>query len=58
MAAHPGGAPVLYPSLPNGLVAIGAAVLLIALAAGLRTFLLIRQFAPSVSNQRRRAEFG
>jgi uncharacterized membrane protein YdjX (TVP38/TMEM64 family) len=49
---------VLYPSLSNGLVAIGAAVLLIALAAGLRTFLLIRQFAPSVSNQRRRAEFG
>jgi phospholipase D1/2 len=49
---------VLHPSLSNGVVAIGAAVLLVALAAGLRTFLLIRQFAPSVSNQRRRAEFG
>jgi phospholipase D1/2 len=49
---------VLYASLSNGLVAIGAAVLLTALAAGLRTFLLIRQFAPSLSNQRRRAEFG
>ena len=37
---------------------IGAAVLLFALASGLRAFLLIRQFAPSVSSHRDRAEFG
>jgi phospholipase D1/2 len=49
---------LLDPSVSSGLVTIGAAVLLIAIAAGLRTFLLIRQFAPSVSNQRERAEFG
>ena len=32
--------------------------LLFAIASGLRTFLLIRQFAPSVSGHRGRAEFG
>jgi phosphatidylserine/phosphatidylglycerophosphate/cardiolipin synthase-like enzyme/uncharacterized membrane protein YdjX (TVP38/TMEM64 family) len=37
---------------------IAAAILLIAAVAILRTLLLIRQFAPSVSNQRARAEFG
>ena len=49
---------LLEPSLTNGLLTVGAAVLLTAAAALLRTFLLIRQFAPSVSNQRVRAEFG
>jgi uncharacterized membrane protein YdjX (TVP38/TMEM64 family) len=49
---------LLYPSVSSGLITIGAAVLLIAVAAGIRTFLLIRQFAPSVSNQRERATFG
>jgi hypothetical protein len=37
---------------------IVAAILLTAAAAILRTLLLIRQFAPSVSRQRARAEFG
>ena len=49
---------LLEPSITNGLLTVGAAVLLTAAAALLRTFLLIRQFAPSVSNQRVRAEFG
>jgi phospholipase D1/2 len=49
---------LLYPSITNGLITVGAVVLLTAAAAVLRTFLLIRQFAPSVSNHRVRAEFG
>ena len=49
---------LLDPTMSNGLMTVGAAILLTALAAVLRTFLLIRQFAPSVSNQRVRAEFG
>jgi uncharacterized membrane protein YdjX (TVP38/TMEM64 family) len=49
---------VLQPSIWNGLVTIGAGMILIALAAGLRALLLIRQFAPSVSSHRDRAEFG
>lgn len=49
---------LLYPSVSSGLITTGAAVLLIAVAVGIRTFLLIRQFAPSVSNQRERARFG
>jgi uncharacterized membrane protein YdjX (TVP38/TMEM64 family) len=49
---------LLEPSITNGLLTVGAAVLLTAAAALLRTFLLLRQFAPSVSNQRVRAEFG
>ena len=49
---------LLHPSVSNGAITIGAALLLIAAAAGLRTFLLIRQFAPSVSLHRDRAEFG
>jgi uncharacterized membrane protein YdjX (TVP38/TMEM64 family) len=49
---------LLTPSVRNGLIAIGAGVLLIALAAALRALLLIRQFAPSMSRHRDRAEFG
>jgi phosphatidylserine/phosphatidylglycerophosphate/cardiolipin synthase-like enzyme/uncharacterized membrane protein YdjX (TVP38/TMEM64 family) len=49
---------LLEPSITNGLLTVGAAILLTAGAALLRTFLLVRQFAPSVSNQRVRAEFG
>jgi uncharacterized membrane protein YdjX (TVP38/TMEM64 family) len=49
---------LLEPSISNALLTIGAAILLTALAAVLRTFLLLRQFAPRVSNQRARAEFG
>ena len=46
------------PSISNGFATIGAAVLLFLLASGLRTFLLIRQFAPALSSHRDRAEFG
>jgi uncharacterized membrane protein YdjX (TVP38/TMEM64 family) len=49
---------LLQPSVSNALITLGAALLLIALAAGLRAFLLIRQFAPAVSRHRDRAEFG
>ena len=49
---------LLQPSLPNGLATIGAALLLIGVAGVLRAFLLTRQFAPSVSSHRSRAEFG
>jgi phosphatidylserine/phosphatidylglycerophosphate/cardiolipin synthase-like enzyme/uncharacterized membrane protein YdjX (TVP38/TMEM64 family) len=49
---------ILEPSIWNGLIGIGAGVLLIGLAAALRAFLLIRQFAPSMSSHRDRAEFG
>ncbi|HEX7778931.1 MAG TPA: VTT domain-containing protein, partial [Vicinamibacterales bacterium] len=48
----------LQPSIWNGLMTIGAGVLLILVAAGLRALLLIRQFAPSVSSHSERAEFG
>ena len=49
---------LLQPSIANGLMTVGAALALTACAAVLRTFLLIRQFAPSVSHHRERAEFG
>ena len=49
---------LLNPSVSNGFATIGAALLLIVVASGLRTFLLIRQFAPAVSSHRSRAEFG
>jgi phospholipase D1/2 len=49
---------LLHPSVPNAAITIGAGLLLIAFAVGLRAFLLIRQFAPSVSLHRDRAEFG
>ena len=49
---------ILEPTTAHVLITIGAVVLLAAGAAVLRTLLLIRQFAPSVSNQRARAEFG
>ena len=49
---------LLHPSVSNGAITIGTALLLIGAAAGLRTFLLIRQFAPSFSSHRNRAEFG
>jgi phospholipase D1/2 len=49
---------LLAPTTSNVLLTIGAAILLTATAAILRTLLLIRQFAPSVSRQRARAEFG
>ena len=49
---------VTHPSLSSALTTIGATGLVIAAAAGLRTFLLIRQFAPSLTRHRGRAEFG
>jgi phospholipase D1/2 len=49
---------VLHPSLTNALMTVGAALALTACAVTLRTFLLIRQFAPSISGHRARAEFG
>ncbi len=49
---------LLNPTTSHVLTTIGAAILLTAAAAILRTLLLIRQFAPSVSSQRTRAEFG
>lgn len=49
---------LLNPSVTNGLATIGASVILLLLALGLRRFLLIRQFAPAVSRHRGRAEFG
>lgn len=49
---------LLRPSVSNALMTAGAVLLLTVAAAALRTLLLIRQFAPSVSHQRARAEFG
>jgi uncharacterized membrane protein YdjX (TVP38/TMEM64 family) len=49
---------LLEPSIWHGLTSIGAALLLLAFAAALRAFLLIRQFTPSMSSHRDRAEFG
>jgi phosphatidylserine/phosphatidylglycerophosphate/cardiolipin synthase-like enzyme/uncharacterized membrane protein YdjX (TVP38/TMEM64 family) len=49
---------ILEPSTRHVLLTIGGAILVTAGAAILRTLLLIRQFAPSVSGQRARAEFG
>jgi phospholipase D1/2 len=49
---------LLNPSVTNGFTTIGAAVLLFVVVSGLRTFLLLRQFAPAVSSHRGHAEFG
>ena len=49
---------LLNPTLTNGLVTIAASALLIAVIAGLRALVLIRQFAAAVSSHRTRAEFG
>jgi phospholipase D1/2 len=49
---------LLNPTTSNLVLTIVAAIFLTAAAAILRTLLLIRQFAPSVSSQRARAEFG
>jgi uncharacterized membrane protein YdjX (TVP38/TMEM64 family) len=49
---------ILDPTTAHVLLTVGGAILLTAAATILRTLLLIRQFAPSVSDQRARAEFG
>jgi uncharacterized membrane protein YdjX (TVP38/TMEM64 family) len=48
----------LMPSPWHGLLTIGAAMLILAAGAILRTLLLIRQFAPAAAGHRRRSEFG
>ena len=47
-----------HPSVANGVTAIGAFVAVFACASGLRTVLLLRQFAPAISSHRGGAEFG
>jgi hypothetical protein len=49
---------LLNPTLSNGLLTIGAAALLVALAAGLRAIVLVRRLASAVSDHRKSAEFG
>lgn len=49
---------VLRPSVAKIAVTAGAALLLAAAAVGLRAFLMIRQFAPSIFRHRQEAEFG
>jgi phospholipase D1/2 len=49
---------LLDPSVANASMTVGAAVVLLLLAAVVRTLLLFRQFAPSVTGHRDRAEFG
>jgi uncharacterized membrane protein YdjX (TVP38/TMEM64 family) len=49
---------LLHPTLWNALATIAAGLAIAGMAYGLRTILLIRQFAPSVSGHRQRAEFG
>jgi uncharacterized membrane protein YdjX (TVP38/TMEM64 family) len=49
---------LLNPTVANGLATIAAAALLVAVTAGLRALVLIRQFASAVSGHRTRAEFG
>jgi phosphatidylserine/phosphatidylglycerophosphate/cardiolipin synthase-like enzyme/uncharacterized membrane protein YdjX (TVP38/TMEM64 family) len=49
---------VLRPSVANSIATIGAAMVLLLLAGVVRMLLLIRQFAPSVTDHRNRAEFG
>jgi predicted lysophospholipase L1 biosynthesis ABC-type transport system permease subunit len=49
---------LLEPSLWHGLASIGAALVVLLVALGIRTLLLIRQFSPAHAGQRRRAEFG
>ena len=49
---------LLEPTTVHVLLTIAVALLVTAGSAVLRTLLLIRQFAPSLTNQRARAEFG
>ena len=49
---------LLHPSLWNGFYTVAAALAVAGVAYGLRTILLIRQFAPALSGHRQRAEFG
>ena len=49
---------LLAPSLSNALIVIGAIVTIVAAAVALRTILLMRRLAPSVTRHRTGAEFG
>ena len=49
---------LMYPTISNLLLTAGAALLLVVLAALVRTLLLFRRFAPALAGQRARAEFG
>ena len=49
---------VLQPSWASWSAVGGVALVLVGLAYALRTVLLLRQFSPTVSRQRERAEFG
>ncbi len=49
---------LMYPTISNLLLTAGAALLLVVLAALVRTLLLFRRFAPTLAGQRARAEFG
>ena len=49
---------LLAPTTYHVLLTIGVALLVMVGSGVLRTLLLIRQFAPSLTNQRARAEFG
>jgi phosphatidylserine/phosphatidylglycerophosphate/cardiolipin synthase-like enzyme/uncharacterized membrane protein YdjX (TVP38/TMEM64 family) len=49
---------LLHPTLWSALATIAAGLAVAGVAYGLRTMLLIRQFAPSMSGHRQRAEFG
>jgi uncharacterized membrane protein YdjX (TVP38/TMEM64 family) len=49
---------LIDPAPSNVLTVVGLALLFMAVAAAVRTALLIRRFAPSVRSHRTRAEFG
>ncbi len=49
---------ILQPSWASWSLVGGIALVLVGLASALRTVLLLRQFSPTVSQQRQRAEFG
>ena len=49
---------LLAPSLSNALIVTGAMVTIVAAAVALRTILLMRRLAPSVTRHRTGAEFG
>ena len=52
------GRTLLQPTVTNAAVTVAAGLLLGALALGLRTIILLRQFSPSLTRHRERAEFG
>jgi phospholipase D1/2 len=49
---------LLFPSMSNALITVGAAVLIGVAAVVVRALVLIRRLGPSISRHRTRAEFG